>query len=356
MDSVEFSAPGKLVLFGEYAVLFGAPAVVAAVDRRALANFRPSAGNSWEVSAPGLAPSSAQFEIGPGAEVRWLDEQLGRDTFGLVERLLVGIGKRGFIDLEALPTASMTLDTRAFFENDGAEMSKLGLGSSAALTVALASALEFWADKEPPAEKRGRLQALVDLHRGVQGGAGSGIDVAASFLGGVIRYQLAGDGSVANATPLELPEGLRMVFAWTGRAASTGDFLGRLRAHREEDPSAVNPVLDELGYVSASGVSALAAGNTGAFLDQVDVFWSTLDQLGTAIGMPILSNEHQILRRAAEDCGVRYKPSGAGGGDFGVGFTTDPSAAAKLTDRAGAEGFRALDLRVDTTGLTGPAR
>jgi phosphomevalonate kinase len=350
MDGVDFSAPGKLVLFGEYAVLFGAPAVVAAVGRRARVSLRPSADESWEVSAPGFSLRPARFEIEPGGGVRWHDEELGRGTFGLIEKLLGGIQGSTGVDLEALPATTMTLDTRPFFEDDA----KLGLGSSAALTVALASALESYTGMELVAGRRGRLEQLVNLHRAVQGGAGSGIDIAASLLGGVIRYRLTGDGSVADAMPLDLPGTLRMVFVWTGRAASTGDFLGRLRARRQDEPGVVNPVLDELGTVSSAGVAALAAADSESFLEQVEAFWIALDQLGTVIGMPILSKEHRAIRRVAEDCGVRYKPSGAGGGDFGVGFTTDPSAAAKLADRVALEGFRALDLHVDATGLAGP--
>lgn len=345
--NVECSAPGKLVLFGEYAVLFGAPAIVAAVNRRAVVTLRPSTHKHWEVSAPGLAPRPARFEIGPDNDLRWHDEGLGREHFGLVERLFSGIGESGALDLGATAAAAVTLDTRAFFEGD----TKLGLGSSAALTVALASALESWTGRQAPADERERLQGLVDLHRSVQGGAGSGIDVAASFLGGVIRYRLADDGAVADAAPVGLPGNLRLVFVWTGRSTSTGDFLARLRTCREDDPGMVNPVLDELGAVSSAGVAALVAGNAGVFLDEVDAFWNALDRLAAVIGMPILSNEHQTLRRIAEDCGVPYKPSGAGGGDVGIGFTTDASAAAKLEDRAAAEGFRALDLRVDSAGL-----
>jgi mevalonate kinase len=44
MDVIEVSAPGKLVLFGEYAVLFRAPAAAAAVDRRAVVTLRPAGG------------------------------------------------------------------------------------------------------------------------------------------------------------------------------------------------------------------------------------------------------------------------------------------------------------------------
>jgi phosphomevalonate kinase len=351
MDQMQVSVPGKLILFGEYAVLFGAPAAVAAIDRRAVVTLRSFAGNGWEVAAPGLVAQRARLEVEPDNTVRWHDEKLGRDAFGLIDKLLRGIGESGSIDLVNLPPLAVTLDTRAFFESAGGWESKLGLGSSAALTVAFVSALEAWAGGSRTAKKEERLQELVDLHRGVQDGAGSGIDVAASLIGGIVRFQLAGDGSVAEAAPLVLPENLRMVFVWTGRAASTGDFLGRLRARREEAPLKVNAVLDELGAVSSHGVSALVDGDAEGFLDAVDSFWGELDQLAEVIGMPILSEEHRTLKKVAVDCGVRYKPSGAGGGDFGIGFAADADTAAEFTIHAEAGGFRVLELGLDPTGL-----
>ncbi len=71
--------------------------------------------------------------------------------------------------------------------------------------------------------------------------------------------------------------------------------------------------------------------------------------------MPILSDEHHALRRIAVDCGVRYKPSGAGGGDFGIGFATDEDAAAALRSGAEASGFHVLDLGLDHSGVLGPS-
>ena len=143
-----------------------------------------------------------------------------------------------------------------------------------------------------------------------------------------------------------------MVFVWTGRAASTGDFLGRLRARREEATQEVDSVLDGLGVISSDGVRSLADGDADSFLDAVDAFWNALGRLGTAIGMPILSEEHRALRHIAADCGVRYKPSGAGGGDFGIGVGTDPDAIAEFRRGAEASGFRLPDLHCDRTGLS----
>ncbi len=141
------------------------------------------------------------------------------------------------------------------------------------------------------------------------------------------------------------------MFVWTGRGASTGDFLERLRTRLEETPQHVRPAIDELGVVSSHGVTAATDGDAEGFLDAVDAFWEALDRLGTAIAMPILSDEHRTLRRLAVECGVRYKSSGAGGGDLGVGFTTDAAAAAEMADRVAANGFQIIDLRVDSSGL-----
>ena len=102
------SAPGKLLIAGEYAVLEGAPALVAAINRRARAEMRASGEARTEPVSP------LHLAIGG---------TLGSDTSEL-ERL--------------------HLDTRALFLGQR----KLGLGSSAAACVAGIAALsapEDWA-------------------------------------------------------------------------------------------------------------------------------------------------------------------------------------------------------------------
>jgi phosphomevalonate kinase len=356
MKSVETSAPGKLILLGEYAVLFGAPAMVAAVERRAVVTLDPAPSNRYELTAPGLADGSAVFELAAEGALEWCDETYGRRHFGLVERILAGLARTRNTVFDELPPFVATLDTRAFFGWREGEPSKLGLGSSAALTVAFASALEAWAGVDEDSDSSaGRLQALVDLHRHVQGGAGSGVDVAASLIGGIVRYRLGEDRTVAEAASMSLPEDLCMVFVWSGRSASTGGFLERLGIGLDHRPQEVEPVLDELGSVSTDGVAAVSAGNSVAFLEAVDAFWRALDDLGRAISMPILADEHRALRSLAESCSVHYKPSGAGGGDLGVGFTTDETAALKMAERAAFEGYQVLDLHVSPVGLVQPS-
>jgi len=196
-----------------------------------------------------------------------------------------------------------------------------------------------------------RLRMLVDLHRSTQGGKGSGIDVAASCLGGVVRYRLADNGSAAEATPISLPDGLETIFIWTGRSSSTGEFLDQLHIRLAERPDRVRPALDLMGTIASDGAAAVSDDDAGGFLAAVDQFWDGLDRLGVAMRMPILSEEHRALRWLAVECGVHYKPSGAGGGDLGIAFTTDGAAASEMASRAIADGFSVLDLHVDPSGL-----
>ena len=348
---IEISAPGKMVLLGEYAVLFGAPAAVTAVNRRARVELAPSASNHWRLIAPGLAPGPVDFDIGAGGAVRWIDEDLG-ESFTLVERLLHELDDAGVVDLGRLTPLAATLDTREFFRSRGDSRCKLGLGSSAALTVALASALVAWADdgRAPDADARW-LQILVDLHRRMQGGLGSGIDVAASVYGGVLHFQLDEDSSVTTAQPITLPSDLQVLPIWTGRSAGTSGFLERLEAGRAADQHGVNRAVSRLGEVSKAGIDALEAGAASGFLDAVDDFWNALEALGREIEMPILSEEHRQLGRLAAGCGVHYKPSGAGGGDLGIAFTLDPVAMQEMVVCAEAKGFAVLDLETDPRGF-----
>ena len=350
---IEVSAPGKLILLGEYSVLFGAPAAVMAVNRRTRVELAPSESDYWTLIAPDLAPRPVELDVGRGGVVKWRDDELGRGSFGLVERLLGELDHAGVVGLTQLAPLAATLDTREFFISRGDSHCKLGLGSSAALTVALASALVAWADDgRMPNADAGWLQTLVDLHRRMQGGLGSGIDVAASVLGGVSRFQLGEDSSVMVAQPMALPFDLQLLFIWTGRSASTSGFLERLEARRAVHPHGVDRAISRLGELSEAGVDALESEAAGAFLDTVDGFWDALEALGREIEMPILSEEHKRLRRLAAESGVRYKPSGAGGGDLGIAFAVDSVAMQETAARVEAEGFAVLDLAADPRGFT----
>ena len=351
---VALSAPGKLVLLGEYAVLRGAPAMVMAVDRRARVELAPSGSEVWSVTAPPLVADTLRFTLAADGSLRWLAEPSGAiRRLELVEHLFNSMVAAGLLDPRSLPPAAATLDTRALFEDVGGEGVKLGLGSSAAVTVALASALAQWGGRgELLADPLRWLGTLLALHRGLQGGRGSGVDLAASLLGGVVSYRLGADGSVAAAGPLPMPAGLHLAVVWTGRAADTGSMLRRLDERLAGGDASVEAALDHLAELSVAGTEAFRHGRVDAVLAAVDTYCEAMESLGRAAGLPILSAEHDELRRLAHRHGATYKPSGAGGGDLGLVCSSDQETARAAAAAATASGFHIVPLRLDPSGLT----
>jgi len=350
MSSICSSAPGKLVLLGEYSVLFGDPAVVMAVDRRARVELAPHDGDHWIVTAPGYQEDPVAFDLNPESGLRWREpESDAAGRFALVDRVVSSLVVSKLIDTKAIRRGSIVLDTREFFQPTAGESVKLGLGSSAALTVSLTATLLGWTggERQPDAID---LTQVLDLHRSFQGGRGSGIDLAASLMGGVVEYRLRDDGRSPSAQHLQLPDGLHMVVLWTGRSVSTAAFLARLDEELRINKNIVEPALVELGQLSKAGIAHLKAADTASLLDDLSEFREAMKRLGRATGIPILSDEHLRLEGLARDCGVRYKPSGAGGGDVGIGLTDDPDAAVAFRNRAVAAGFNFLDLHVDPHG------
>lgn len=166
----------------------------------------------------------------------------------------------------------------------------------------------------------------------------------------MVGYELGGEGSVAGIVPIQWPEEIHRLCVWTGKSASTHSFLDRLREKRASSPGVVDEALERLGGVSERGVDALARNDPFRFLDAVDRFWEALDVLGRVIEMPILSEAHRRLRELGTRCGVHYKPSGAGGGDFGICFGTDEERIFEFSLCAREAGFSTPELAEDRAG------
>jgi phosphomevalonate kinase len=303
--------PGKLFLAGEYAVLGGAPAVLAAAGRTARAAF-----------VPGLGPTSSVVAVA-------------------VERARAALATHGL----GLPLGASRVDTSAF-QHDGV---KLGLGSSAAAAVAsVAAAFEFAG--LPIAEERALLLAVADAaHRAAQGGVGSGGDIAASVCGGFLRFLRKPDGSVETA-PLELPGGLHLVPFWTRAAARTTDFISGVRRFAQEKPAEHARRIGALEDAAAAFAAAFAQ-DAQRTVDAAGVYGEALAALGADAALPIVVPAVAAAAALASNLGGAAKPSGAGGGDMGIAFFASESAAQAFAARC-PEGVLVLDISLGVGGAS----
>lgn len=338
------SAPGKLVLLGEYAVLDGAPALVMAVDRRAVASLEVADGHC-HVHAPQVYPAVARFDLAVDGTPRWHDDDPQvPQRLQLVTQVCRALATRGLLPA---PPFQLTLDSAAFF--DDVSGVKLGLGSSAAMTTALASVLAAAAGHDDAvADRAGWLQTLLQIHREFQNGRGSGVDVAAAVHGGIIRFQLV-DGR-AEVRPVAWPGSLQRLWLWSGHSASTANFLQTLAAWRSAAPRAYAQRMGALMTVAEKGAAAAAAGDAVALRHALVDAGDALQALGQAGKMDIFSPEHRRIADVVSAAGGAYKPCGAGGGDVGLAVA-DAAAAAPLREALRVAGLAVLDLGVDDAGL-----
>lgn len=317
---IRASAPGKLMLAGEYVVIErGVPALAVAVDRRLSVEVVPEAGRrQWLVTSPALALKDAQLKAVPV-----LAEVVAR---------VPGLPSGGRI------TVSSQL-------GEGAD--KPGLGSSAALCAAALAA--FWrlsGASGPP-----DVHLAIAAHRASQGGRGSGYDVAASVHGGVTLFHPAQGSALPVIERLPWPAGLHAAVFRAGKGSSTVEFLGRMSSWRDEDPESFDACIEPLAAETLGLIGAFREGNVPQILDglaQVQEELQTMDRIGE---LGILAGGQCQLLGLIEDAGAIGRTSGAGGGDCAWALTDDPGRLAAVAASAAELGFSRLEVELGGAGL-----
>ncbi len=316
LPHVVTSAPGKLVLTGEYAVLCGAPAIIAAIDRRVRVDVRPADSGGWRVVSTGFVEELAASKA---------------DVFGAGATSSLGLVSH-FLPAETAPEhARLRIDSSDCYDG----RTKLGVGSSAAVTVALAAALSNW--RGTPLD----LDTLIDGHRAFQGG-GSGLDIATSYLGGIVRFQ------DRKAETIDLPTGIHLGFVFTGSSTRTLDLVGIFDNWRTRTDA--EPTLQ--AFLMAAENVADCTGNAQAFMDRLRQYIDSLSALDGHANIGIFGPGHQRASALASQLGVLYKPCGAGGGDCGVAIATDRDAIDRFLADASFFDLVPLSAEVAPDGVT----
>lgn len=372
MIPIRASAPGKLLLIGEYAVLDGAPALVMAVDRRVLVRIDPAGDRPGRLNAPQLGIREAPMRI--------RGERLHCDGFnaaalGLTSRLVPAVLQTLGRAPEAIETVDIEIDSGALFESDGGRPVKLGLGSSAAVCASIAVALSEWfgdsGTGSGPVSDSGsdgasdttsdttydrtfesataalnRLERWLPVYRRALGSRASGADLAAAMLGGFSRFRST--GAVIDCRPLDWPDGLYWRAVWTGQAAQTTDFVGAYDAWKQNNPDAAAGFHARLSEIALS--ASANAGNGAVLFEASRDYAQAMTALGEAAGIDIVTAAHRRLAEFGGRCGVIYKSCGAGGGDLGIALALDPAALREFEAGISDCGGVPLNLSISGSG------
>jgi hydroxymethylglutaryl-CoA reductase len=308
------AAPGKVILFGEHAVVYGRPAIAAALERGLGATAEPSA-DGPRLDIPSWGRNGLHIRLG--------ERQPGIESVA-----------RAFA--AALEAAGLR-DARLRVTLDAELPPGVGLGSSAAFAIALLRALgEF---RGAPFDTAGLLKAAESVER-VFHGTPSGLDHTVVALGGCLRYQR---GATPAFTPVPIAEPVPVVVGWTAREGGTRDVVERLRARHDAHPDLYERLFDAIGEVAEAGVDALARGDLARLGALFDLNHGYLN----ACGVSALVNE-QMVSVARQHGALGAKLTGAGWG--GAVIAVAPDHPERIVAALQDAGFSATATRVGASG------
>ena len=362
-DGVVARAPGKLYIAGEYAVVEpGHRAVLVAVDRFITVRITPcspAGGYAGTIRSQLYDTGSRPWRHRPQdglAEAVGGDDDYVISAIRVVEALVAeGGGRLGSFNLGI----SSELD-----EADGR---KLGLGSSAAVTVATVRAVAGFYGLSLDDS---RVYKLAMLASDAVQPIGSGGDIAASAVTGWVDYASpdrvwlrrarqraqarGGTGDLLESDwpglclrRLPVPS-VRLQVGWTGAPASTPALVAGVQAGSRGADDVYSSFLRASQDTLASLTTAIEDDDAGQVMSAIMRNRVLLVQLGRISGRVIETPELTRLVEIARDHGAAAKSSGAGGGDCGIALC--PPATDLVALRAAWEtaGIRPLDLAIYT--------
>jgi mevalonate kinase len=290
-------AGGKVILLGEHVVVYGRPA---------LATGLPLAVDAVVESGPGPRLVSEATRAVDGASPPSHDPRGAR----LVANAARALGLDG---------SRLVVRVRSDVPFGR------GLGSSAALSVAVLRAVAAAAGRELDVAE---TLAFGRELEGIFHGTPSGVDPAAAALGTCFRFVR---GEPPLVTPIALARPIRLVIAYGDDARSTGTTVGGLRERWQQDRARYEVLFDDVARIVEDGIAAARVGDLAALGAAFDRNQALLEQLGVSSG-GIAALVHTA--KTAGALGAKLTGGGGGGAIIAVGRDPDDVAGALRADGA----------------------
>ncbi len=190
---------------------------------------------------------------------------------------------------------------------------KVGLGSSAAVTVATLAAIITWLDiRISPIDLVRQGRSVIRQCQGL----GSGADVAASVYGGVVYY---------HAQPLaaeKLSVTLPLSLYYTGFKTPTVDAVKQVQAHFTAYPQVFKQLCASIGQCAAEGMHLIRKNDWQKLGEVMNIQQGLMESLG--VSLPVIQHMTGVMRK--QDGIKGAKISGSGLGDCVIGLGTSDQA------------------------------
>ena len=306
MPAFTASAPGKIILFGEHAVVYGQPAIAVPVSQvRARAVV---IANITRALAGGERPSSPQpglsAVIVDAPEVSLHSSLADLPAGHPLARAIVSV----FETLKVSQPPSCTVRIRSTIPLAA------GMGSGAAVSVAVIRALSAFLGHPLPLEQVSALAFEVEkIHHGTPSGIDNSVVTFAKPV-----YYLRGQPIQI----LKLPAAFHIVIGNTGVSSPTAAVVGDVRRGWQTDPPAYESLFSAIGDIARQARKLIESGSPHSLGPLMDQNHALLSQLGVS------SPQLDALVKAARQSGaLGAKLSGGGRGGAMIALVDEKMAA-----------------------------
>lgn len=317
MSTIVVSAPGKLMLLGDHAVVHHRPCLVTAVGQRMKATVTLLDIEEFHLEAPDVSVTKYKKSM----------NGLGSGDIPKGAKF-VEYAVRNFAQRH--PIKGVRIETTSEFS------SQFGFGSSSASTVCVLKALSEITGQKVDNKSLFDLayKTVIDIQ-----GVGSGFDTAAAIYGGVL-YFVGGGQTIEPVSVKSLP----LIVGYSGTKADTPALVKALNAKMEERPSIYPPLFDVSTAVVEEGKRALMNGDLQIFGEMMNVNEGLLSAYGVEI-----KKLAAMIHSAREAGAYGAKLSGAGGGDCMIAIAPkDKSQAVK--DAITHAGGQIIEVQTNVEG------
>ncbi len=313
---IKVSAPGKLMLFGEHAVIYDKPCLVASVDHRISVSLEKRNDNNIILTAPELNIKNQTVS------------NLEKTHFKKVSFILTAV--RNFFKKYDLKSG-LDIKTKSEFSD------KVGLGSSSAVVVSTIKGLsELFKIKMNEKDIFDlSYQTVLDVQ-----GLGSGFDVAAAVYGGILFFKTA--GKVIKTVNIQ---NIPLVIGYTGIKADTPTLVKMVSEKRTKEPNKINNIFNEIEKI----VNLAKAEIENKDWEEVGRLMNLNQNL--LRNLDVSSKKLEDLIKAALGAGAYgSKLSGAGGGDCMIAIA-DENNLDKIKQVIEKAGGSIINARIPAEGV-----
>jgi len=330
------SAPGKVILFGEHAVVYDKLGIACSIGKRCQVKVFSVNENKVFITAKDLN----------------LSESLGeKELFNLFKIINTLKDQNKFDELgkilekdELVPSFFVITNIMkdCGFKGLGLEIKSeipKNSGSSSAIFSAIALAVSKFLGKNLSKKEISDLSYQGDLV--AHGGTPSGIDNATVTFGGYIEYKKS-----KGVKPLVIDFKIPLLFVDSDEEVKTGEIVSYVRRKREENPEFVNSVLDSLDNISQKALRVLNSQNFERLGKLMIEYYKELKKLNIST-----QKLDRIIEIALENEALGAKPTGAWGGGCCLVLAKDERTTSNLMAAFKDKGFKSFQSEIGVEGV-----